>query len=277
MLKLNQTEYKLLLLDTNILCEVTSNRNYDYEKNLFEEFISSDSNYIFCFSIYNVIELKRHADLYEKFLELFSILPCFILYPFKKLLEQEWIAYQNNTKVEVDNNIANAFSPLGKGDSFNLRSFLTKMFEAPTSQIVENELLGLEDIASHWEGQRKQLSHSLKKTGYPRSMVNDDFYLFQEKSTIITMLKNAEIQVTDSINHQKFPAARIMLYSQYHRLHSTKKPITKNDVMDIKIASIIPYMNAIMTEAFQADVCKKAKKVIPEMKALEIYTIKDIR
>ena len=272
---LNQTEYKLLLLDTNILREVISNK--DSEKKLFEKFISSDENYIFCFSIYNVIELKPYVDLYEKFLELFSILPCFMLYPFKNLLEQEWIAYQSNTKVEIDNNIANTFSSLGKGDSFNLRLFLTAMFETTASQIIKDDLLGMEEVVSDWEEQREQLSHSLKKTGYPRSMVNDDFYLFQEKSTIITMLKNAEIQVTDSINHQKFPAARIMLYSQYHRLHSTKKPITKNDVMDIKIASIIPYMDAIMTEAFQADVCKKAKKVIPEMKALEIYTIKDIR
>ena len=275
MIKLNQTEYKLLLLDTNILREVISNK--DSEKKLFEKFISSYSNYIFCFSIYNVIELKPYVDLYEKFLELFSILPCFMLYPFKNLLEQEWIAYQNNTKVEIDNNIANAFSSLGKGDSFNLRSFLTKMFESPTSQIVENELLGLEDIASHWEGQREELIQSLKETGYPRNMINDDFYLFQEKSTIITMLKNAEIQVTDSINHEKFPAARIMLYSQYHRLHSTKKPITKNDVMDIKIASIIPYVDAVMVEGFQADICKKAKKIIPELRDLEIFTLRDIR
>ena len=47
--------------------------------------------------------------------------------------------------------------------------------------------------------------------------------------------------------------------------------------MDVLISSIAPYVDAVITENFQADVYKKAKKLIPQIKELEIYRLKDIR
>jgi len=47
--------------------------------------------------------------------------------------------------------------------------------------------------------------------------------------------------------------------------------------MDITISCIVPYLDAIITEGFQADVYKKAKRFIPQLSNLEIYTLKDIR
>lgn len=36
-------------------------------------------------------------------------------------------------------------------------------------------------------------------------------------------------------------------------------------------------IDAVITENFQADVYKKAKKLIPQIKELKIYRLKDIR
>ncbi|WP_162307188.1 hypothetical protein [Schaedlerella arabinosiphila] len=47
--------------------------------------------------------------------------------------------------------------------------------------------------------------------------------------------------------------------------------------MDVLISSIAPYVDVVITENFQADVYKKAKKFIPQIKELEIYRLKDIR
>ena len=47
--------------------------------------------------------------------------------------------------------------------------------------------------------------------------------------------------------------------------------------MDTIISAIIPYMDAVITENYQANVYKTAKSFISEMKPLEIYTLKDIR
>jgi len=57
----------------------------------------------------------------------------------------------------------------------------------------------------------------------------------------------------------------------------TKKKVFPNDAMDVKISCIMPYMDAVITENFQANVYKKARKLIPKLNKLEIYTLKDIR
>ena len=69
----------------------------------------------------------------------------------------------------------------------------------------------------------------------------------------------------------------MMEYSQFFRIFKTQKNIKPNDVMDVLISSIAPYVDAVITENFQADVYKKAKKLIPQIKELEIYRLKDIR
>ena len=47
--------------------------------------------------------------------------------------------------------------------------------------------------------------------------------------------------------------------------------------MDTIISAIVPYMNAVITENYQANVYKTAKSFIPEMKSLELYTLKNLR
>ena len=68
-----------------------------------------------------------------------------------------------------------------------------------------------------------------------------------------------------------------MAFSQFNRVHLTKKIIKPNDVMDTSISAIVPHVDAVVTEKYQANVYKTAKSFIPEMKPLEIYTLKDIR
>ncbi len=65
-------------------------------------------------------------------------------------------------------------------------------------------------------------------------------------------------------------------FSLFQRAHLTKRPLTINDVMDIRMSGFIPYIDAKITEGFQANVCKKAKNHIPEMRDLEIYTFRDV-
>lgn len=108
-------------------------------------------------------------------------------------------------------------------------------------------------------------------------MIDDKFYKFQETETVIKDLVNFGIPVTSNIDISKLPASRMMEYSQFSRIFKTQKTITPNDVMDILVSSIVPYVDAVITENFQADVYKKAKKLIPQIKDLEIYRLRDIR
>jgi hypothetical protein len=56
------------------------------------------------------------------------------------------------------------------------------------------------------------------------------------------------------MNFEKFPALRIMSYSQFMRVHFTQKEIKPNDVMDVLISSAVPYVDTVLTENYQVDI-----------------------
>lgn len=83
-MKIGQNTYKLILLDTNALREIITNTNL-FGKGFLQTFFTSESSYAPCFSIYNVIELMPYEDIYEKFLEYFSIISCLMTFPAKSI------------------------------------------------------------------------------------------------------------------------------------------------------------------------------------------------
>ena len=73
-----------------------------------------------------------------------------------------------------------------------------------------------------------------------------------------------------------FPSLRTVEYSLFHRSYLKKKKLQVNDVMDIRMSSFIPYVDEVITEGYQADVYRKAKGHIKELKNLEVYTLRDL-
>lgn len=274
---IGKNNYKLIALDTNVIREVSMN-NENYKKKLFEEFILGEEAYAFCFSIYNVLELRPYADIYEKFVDFFSFIPALMLFPYSLILTKEAECYKNGMDFIIDNSIANAFSSAGKGKSYNFRAFLEGIFEDESLMDVVNvELAQLPCVANQWNKQRNDAIALLKANGYPLNMINDKCYRNNEEATIIKDLRLQNIQVNNNSDYKKFPATRIMEYSQFNRVHMTKKNITANDVVDVQLSSIAPYIDAVITEKFQSNVYKKARSFITELKQLEIYTLKDLK
>lgn len=275
---IGQNNYKVILLDTNAIREIITN-TCNSGKGFFSKFLSDDSSmYVPCISLYNVLELKPYEDIYEKFLDFFSSIPCFVFYPAKSIIREEYNAYINNTPLSICNKIANAFSPLGPNNSYNCRSFFEKIFEREDLvSTIDYNIAELPSVASEWENQRINAKRMLHKLNFPVNMINEKYYKAQESATITKDLSNWGINSFDSDTISSFPAARIMSYSQFSRIHLTKKRIFPNDVMDVTISSIVPYIDAVITEKFQANVYEKAKNFIPQLKKLGIYTLKDIR
>ena len=123
--------------------------------------------------------------------------------------------------------------------------------------------MNLPSVADEWEKGRANIINTNKS-------LYDRIYFEHEKKTILKDIINWGINTGNRINIEKFPALRIMAYSQYSRVHKTGKAIKPNDVMDVLISSAVPYVDAVMTENFQADVYKKAKKHIKQLKDLEV-------
>ena len=274
---LGKNEYKLILLDTNALREIVTNENFS-GKGFLSKFFAKQPLYAPCFSIYNAIELMPYKDIYEKFLDFFSIIPCLMFFPIKIIVQEEYRSFQQNIDFKITNQIANAFSPIVNNDSYNCRRFFERLsVNKELMQNINDEISNLKSIAIKWESQRDITRKQLAKLALPENMIDEKYYRFVEKETIVKDLINWGIEPNHDIDLEKFPAIRIMEYSQFNRIHCTKKAIRPNDVMDITISGIVPYLNAVITEKFQANVYKKAKSFISQMQSLEIYTLNDIR
>lgn len=270
-------DYKLIALDTNILREVSMN-NENYKKKLFEKFILSDDNYAFCFSIYNVLELRPYEDIFERFVDFFCQTPALMLFPYSLILKKEAECYNTGFEFVIDNNVANAFSYAGTDMSHDFRAFLNEMFNNENlMSTVKSESEKLPDVANEWNKQRDDAIELLKTNGYPLNTIDDKYYRHQEETTIIKDLSLHNINIRTNADYKRFPAARIMEYSQFNRVHLTKKKITANDVVDVELSAMSPYVDVVVTEKFQSNVYKKAKSFIGELKQLEIYTLRDFR
>jgi len=276
-MKIGEHIYKLVLLDTNAIREIVMNVQFA-GKGFFETFFNNTTIYAPCFSIYNVIELTPYEDIFEKFLEFFSLIPCFVTFPAKNIFQEEYNCSISGKVFKINNQVAYALNPLATDKNSNCRNFFSAFLDNKSlMNTIHNEVEQFSSIANEWEQKRNDSVRMLNQMQSPFNIINDKFYKTQEKESIIKDLRNFGISTTSSTDTTKLPAARIMEYSQFMRIYLTKKKIRPNDVMDICISSITPYVDAVITESFQADVYKKSKNFIPQMQKLKLYTLKDIR
>ena len=179
---------------------------------------------------------------------------------------------------EITNQVTYAFTPLSTEQGYNCKCFFDNLVnQTSLMDAIHSEINNFPSIAKDWEFKRDNTKRMLKQQHLPLNMIDDKLYKFHEAQTVIKDLVNFGIPVTSNIDTSKLPASRMMEYSQFLRIFKTQKTIKSNDVMDVLISSIAPYVDAVITENFQADVYKKAKKLIPQIKELEIFRLKDIR
>ncbi|MBK1811533.1 hypothetical protein JHL18_12970 [Clostridium sp. YIM B02505] len=276
-MKIGENIYKLILLDTNALREIVTNTNLSGE-GFFSKFFKGKDLYAPCFSIYNVIELMPYEDIYEKFLDFFSKVPSLMIYPAKTIIQEEYQKYLNGQTLQITNKIANVFSPLVNNESYNCKKFFEKIkCNTKLMKTIQDEIAQLSSVAKSWEQQRLDSRKILNNMKLSSEIIDEKFYKMQERETIIKDLSNWGIKPQKTIDITALNSLRIMEYSQFNRVYMTNKKVLPNDVMDIKISCIIPYIDAVITENFQANIYIKARKLIPRLNKLEIYTLRDIR
>jgi hypothetical protein len=92
MIILNGNEYKLLLVDTNVLIEVSKKSSREFQNLIVW---TTSEKFIICFSIFSLLEIRKSPKRYRQFLELFSDFPCAILKSHEQLLTDEVSVYPN--------------------------------------------------------------------------------------------------------------------------------------------------------------------------------------
>lgn len=167
-------DYKLILLDTNAIREIVTNTNMSGKGFLEKFFACSSDAYAPCFSIYNVIELMPYQDIYEKFLEFFSTIPCLVMFPVKSIFQREVECYLEGKSFVIDGHIANAFTPLVLKDNYNCKKFFENIAKDTTlMENIQNEVKTFSSIATDWENRKNRTEKMLKAQHLPLNMINE--------------------------------------------------------------------------------------------------------
>ncbi len=264
--------YRLSLLDTNGISEIV--KRPTIEGRGFIERYPPDA-YVPCFTPYNLFELRRHAEVYDKFLDFFSVYPCFLTKPHQFILEAELTA---TGPLPIETILLYAFSPVGADKSRNLRCFVERLFEKPEIAQEERQWRAKEQsILAAW------LKNS--KNFQPRRSAGNslDADRYVKMATIDTLCSIAPAWIKSHLDRgtlpdiAKLPSLQIMLYSQYYRIFSPGLKLSQQDVTDIRIMACAPYVDAIVTETFQAEILNKVRKRVTGLNSVEITRLRDIR
>jgi hypothetical protein len=179
--------------------------------------------------------------------------------PYKAILKHEYQAFQNNNEFIINTDTAfGAKTEFLEGVFSNQKNSL--------SRDVEEELSQMPSIAKLWELQRGDEMSSYNS-------INKELKILNAKRYLSSCL-GVKAEFDDL---RKLPALCLTTYIQFMKVHNTRQSIVINDVMDFMISSIVPYIDAVITEKQMGNFYKQAKSFIPKMNSLEIYSLKDLR
>jgi len=267
----NGSNYKLCLLDTNALSEIVK-RPSNEGRGFIKRFPPSE--FIPCFTIYNLFELRRRLDVFRKFVKFFSVYPSFIAKPFQLILEAE---IEAKGRAKVNDILLLAFTPSNPDPSYQLVEFIDKLFKEPAIKKLEDEWRkNDQEVLNTW--QTNKVNFNPTKT-VPNAR---DAKQFVYDACINTLCQIRPDLVQESINAnnvsllQSFPSMQMMLYSQYYRIFDPTWNPNDQEVTDVCISACAPYVDAVVTEKFQAEIYKKVHKHIDGM-TITVAKLQDIR
>jgi hypothetical protein len=267
----NGSRYKLCLLDTNALSEIVK-RPTNEGRGFVERFPPSE--FVPCFTVYNLFELRRQPDVFRKFVKFFGNYPSFISKPFQHILEAE---IEAKGRAKVNDILLLAFTPLGPDSSYQLDKFVDRLFRMPAIAKLESEWRANDQaVLNSWQTNKASFT--------PTKPVQNarDAKQFVHDACIGTLcqihpdLVKASIIANNVSLLQSFPSMQMMLYSQYYRIFDPTWNPNDQEVTDVFISACTPYVDAVVTEKFQAEIYKKVHKHIEGM-SVTIAKLRDIR
>jgi len=262
LITIKDKQHKLCLIDTCVISEILKNKTTLGNK-IVTKFI--DENYVFCYTIQKLGELKRAKDLYDEFFKYLFPMLSFLLKNYNQLLIDELNAYPHDNK---ENPFLFFFNPLSK-ENFNER--IKEHLESEKfTDFFKNEKLDaslvLKDIASGAKVWRKAFPNPSKKVidSYIKTSV-----LFQIKDTHPEFYRRQL-----NLEYTKFNSWLTISLVKYYKfyLNPMRKPKT-NDLNDVLNTSALPYLDAIICENDLAEILRQIQVKHSYLKNLEIMKL----
>lgn len=259
MININNKDYKLCLFDTNALSYLLKNPKewIEYFNNKF-----SLSKTIICYSVFTLSELYQTKSLFEKYIEIFSIIPSCILDGFQSIFEKELLNYKTNQTINPIVICPSVINEPNVTPQEKLRYVLKNSeFYKKTDMWINSRNEILNSITNMKE------NYPPKGSKYSINEINQFVFIVSSQQIMIRNIDFAKSELKNSkeLNINKFPSIIATCYVTFYKFYPDNRVPVSSDIMDIIISSLLPYVDIIITEnnlSHIIDILKKKHKFI---------------
>lgn len=268
MIELNGHQYKVALLDTNIVSDMLKDQ-HGFGRRLLSRISLGEA--IPSLTLYTIKEIQRSPDLYGGLLQFMAVVPTLILKTFTVLLDDEVGAYPTPSRVDPV-----LLSPLGIIGPARLSraQTLRKVFDSPEvaarmKELEDGRQTLLELFKTRSAEYREHGLRPNRKTirAFAGAVCRDQL----QASHPAWLRKNSVTLDLDA-----FPSVKAMAYSLFIRFVSDARKPRLSDVLDVPIAGVLPYADLAGIESHQAEVLRKIGRMDPFLSHVDVFTIREI-
>lgn len=271
MIELSGKEYKLCLFDTNALSYflLSPKEWIEYLNHKFDL-----SNAIICNSVFTLSELWYRQELFEKYLDFFSIFPSAVLEGHESIFQKEINNYESKI---IPNPIA--LTPFAINDP-NLTPKQRLKYVIEKSDFINRTDYWKKGCQEMLDGIiESKRNYPFKKDKYSKKDI-EDFCL--RASTNQIGLRNKSfaksiINKGSSIDLNLFPSIRCTSYIIFYKFYPDNRKPIQSDVFDIMISSLLPYVDFFITEGNLFNIIKIIQKRHDFLCDLKVYSVKQIK
>lgn len=269
----NGTTYNLGLLDTGVISELLKNRN---EERLALTRLIIDRPMIPCISIWSILELRQTQQLYSKFIELFSVVPFILVRDPINLLQDEIKSFPDPSQVDP---VAFAFSMFNPDPDARLGTFMGRLFANPkvrqsegswNSKWKSDSLRAMLDLRRNFQPENER--YTARDAARFVELAVPQYVTSQAPRWVKRTIKRGEFPRADA-----FPSVKMSLFTVFYRFYAEHREPEEQDVFDILIGNVAPYLDGVITENFQAEIYRKVKRRDPFLRHLLVETVSVLR
>ena len=271
MINLNGSDYRLCMLDTNAMSELLIDfpNWFSYLESTF-----THPPIVISISVFTLIELRSRKELFDKYVEVFSVIPSVVLDSHESILAKEIDNYERKETIQPV-----VIAPSTLGDK-NL---------SPSERIESVlEKSGFISRSKYWKGGAESILDGMLslKSNFPpkgKSYTKSEEETFVENASIKQIGMRARSFAKKILDGQmefhldRFPSVITTSHVVFNKFYRTTRKPHVSDVFDLIISAVLPYVDIFVTEGNLAEIVRQIQSRHGRLINLRIETVKAIK
>lgn len=211
MIEANGNQYKLVLIDTCIISEFIKQWGYPFSRKVLLKFFEDS---IPSFSIQSFKELKFAPDLYEKFFDVFEILPSLVMKDHEQIYQEELSSYEEEGQISAV--LTNLFNNPFSSQNLDIKKTVDLLFtEEFQEKFKKDKIAILDGILS------LKKNYPAKNDKYTKKEIED----FVEAAVLTQLVlrdrdwAKERVDTEEPIEIDRFPSLMMMGYIIFYKFY----------------------------------------------------------